>query len=495
MDRCALCPRTHNIVLSNGPLTARIMSIAEAPGQTEDRCGVPFSGQAGMEYNDNYLPLAGLHRTDIRQANVVSCRPEQNKKPTDSLARSCADHHIAAELLEVYPEVVLLLGATAVNTLCDGVDLDAQHGIPFRGKIYDWEGWIVPMWHPASGLHNTSMMTPMLEDWEKLRPWLESMDRMEMEWQWGVDRFVDSTGQSTRDYRLCRTAQSVRDYFLDYPIGEYFGGDTESHAGVPWSVQVSTEIGTGMMVLMTDHDALHELGLTLAVAFGSFFESCLVLHNQESDIDIFSELVGFVIDRYEDTQQQAYQLQNLPQGLKALSFRLLGRKRIGWKELVGGASRSKLMEWMWLAKSIAEDELRTEEPRFGKSGKPIKPKLIKHPIEKVLNHVLLHTNKTQGDKPYDPWKYFKQVTPSVQYLVGMSRIVEQIGTMPQLGIANCSLDDSRMYSASDADDTLAIHEELKRLRIEAEDSWDVQEGDVDGPRVVEGMSGVNLERN
>lgn len=473
MNRCTLCPGIRNLVHSDGPLTARIFAIGEAPGRTEDQCGVPFSGAAGIEYNRNYLRLAGLDRHDIRQSNAVLCRPDENKKPSDELARVCAEHHLKEELLEVWPEIVVLLGATAVNTLAPGTDLDSQHGIPFQGQIYAWFGWIVPMWHPASGLHNTSMMTPMLEDWTKLKPWLETGV-----WQWGVDQIA------CRDYRLARTIDDVHAYFEDYPFDDHFGGDSESHDGPSWSLQVTTKVGTGIMVLCEDIEVMHWLGATLNVELRSRPELCLVLHNAEADLDLFKQVSGFDIVNYRDTMQEAYQLQNLPQALKALSFRLLGRRRQGWKEIVGGASRSALLSWMWQAREYAVDNMRQLIPQFSlKTGKPIKPKLIKSPIEKIMNHVMLHTGKTQGEKPYDPWKYFKSVEPTVQYMVGMSRIVNEIGPMPKLGIANCSLDVARDYGISDADDTLALAGVLKQLRIDAEAGWDVQDRDVDGLRV------------
>lgn len=482
MDRCALCPHTHNVVPADGPAQCRILCIGEAPGQTEDRVLHPFSGQAGMEYNDNYLPLAGLHRSEIRQTNTVLCRPEQNKTPSDELARCCSEHHLKDELASCQPDVVILLGATAVNTLAPGTDLESQHGIPFKGEIFGWQGWIVPMWHPASGLHNTSMMIPMLEDWERLKPWLEPMDREEMEWQWGVDVC------RTRDYRLARTYNEVRNYFTQYPIYDdsFIGADSESHAGVPFSLQVSTQVGTGLMVLMEDTEALGELAGHLNIGTGSFQEAVMYFHNAEADLELFEKVTGFRIDRYFDTMAEAYQLQNLPQKLKALSYRLLGRKRQSWMEIVGGYSRDKLMEWMWQAKEIAESECRIVTERVSdKTGKRLKDKVSKSGLESVLNRIMLHTSKPQsGDSPYDPWKKFKEIEPTVQYQLDMQRIIDQIGPMPQLGVAHVPLEPTlRNYACSDADDTLALAYELDRLRKDAETGWNVQDQDIDRPRV------------
>lgn len=200
--RCPTCPNKFNLVLADGPLDARILAIGEAPGKDEDRLGHPFSGQAGKEYNDNYLGLAGLHRSEIRQTNVMRCRPDQNKKPNKTEAEGCVHWHLPTELEQVKPEIVILLGATAVNTLCPEVDLESQHGIPFMGRIYEWYGWIVPMWHPASGLHNTTMMVPMLEDWENFGKWLGG------EWMWGIDDL-----HQKRVYCLASSEHDIDEYF------------------------------------------------------------------------------------------------------------------------------------------------------------------------------------------------------------------------------------------------------------------------------------------
>lgn len=471
MDRCALCPGSRNPVHADGPTNCKVLAIGEAPGQNEDRVGRPFIGLAGMEYNDNYLMLAGLHRSEIRQTNTVLCRPNQNKKPDEKLAMSCAEFHLRDEIWQCGPEIVILLGATAVNTLAPGTDLEAQHGIPFKGEVMDWPCWIVPMYHPAAGLHQTSLMIPLLEYFERLKPWLETG-----EWQWAVDLFVGST----RDYRLARTKREVIHYFQDYPIDELIGGDTESHDKVDFSVQISTRVGTGLMVLMPDQEALDELSLSLMAAFGSFFNCTLVLHNAESDIDLFERLVGSTI-QYIDTMAMAYQLQNLPQKLKALSYRLLGRKRQSWMQLVGGASRDKLTDWLWHARNIAMEEFTVSEPRISeKTGRAIKPRIVKSPLEGFFNRLITQVNKSQdSDSPYDPWKRLKEFEYSVQDLVHMSRLFERLGDYPRLGIANCALDIARDYGCSDSDDTLALATELRRLKREAETGWGVVEGDWD----------------
>lgn len=491
MDRCRLCPNAYNVVPCDGPVDARILAIGEHPSKFDHVMGY----QEGQEYNDNYLPLAGLDRHNIRQGNVVSCRPEQNKKPNDELARCCAEHHLMEEFKNESLEVVLLLGATACDTLVPGIDLESQHGIPFRAEIYGWMGWVVALYHPAAGLHNTAMMTPLLEDFTKLKPWLEpdQYDKFGA-WQWAVS----GVGR-TRDYRLAKSWEDVNQYFVDYPHEKHghnlFGGDTESHAGVDFSIQVSIKPGTGLMVLMTDEQSLVELSFWMGMLVCYGYE--LVLHNAEADLELFQKLLEPSQFTYRDTMIEAYELQNLPQKLKALSYRLLGRKRQSWQQVVGGYSRDALMRWLYEARDIASEEFKTVTPQVSvKTGKAIKPKITKSPLEGLFNRLMTHTSKPQSeDSQYDPWKKLKDYEWSVQTRIHMAALIERVGPVPLLGIANCPLVPvARDYGCSDADDTLALAYELDRLRKEAEKGWAVQEQDIDGPRV-EMMPQASLTKN
>jgi DNA polymerase len=471
-ERCPTCPMKFNVVPADGPTDARILCIGEDPGIEGDRTRNPFAGQAGREYNDNYLLLAGLSRPVVRQTNVMRCRPDQNRKPKLKESEGCAIHHLPEELMTVQPEIVILMGATAVNTLRPDIDLESRHGIPFRGVVMGWECWIVPMWHPASGMHQTSMMIPLLEDFARLKPWLETG-----EWQWAVNKFKH------RDYRLARTAYDVDRYFFDYPCFDWMGGDTESHDGVDFSMQISTKIGTGLMVLFSDIEAMDNLAGRLNAELNpSWGTAGLILHNAEADLRQFQSFAGEHIV-YRDSMQEAYQLQNLPQGLKSLSYRLLGRKRKSWKELVGGYSRAALVGWMEWAQGIAASDLRQIIPQISvKTGKPIKPKIVKSPLESAFNRIITHTIKPQGTIEYDPWKQLKELSREFTDRDEFAFIVGILGPYPNLGIANCPLDVARDYGCSDADDTLAVAVELERLRSSFIGDLDIQDEDIDLPR-------------
>jgi uracil-DNA glycosylase len=124
----ALCGQRTNIVVDRGNPRARIMVIGEAPGETEDLRGEAFVGRAG-QLLDRMLAYAGLDPSqDVLIANVVKCRPPNNRPPTAQEAENCKPY-LRWQIEHVRPAVVLLLGATAARHL-----LPTMEG-PMRDKV------------------------------------------------------------------------------------------------------------------------------------------------------------------------------------------------------------------------------------------------------------------------------------------------------------------------------------------------------------------------
>ncbi len=119
---CRKCPqlaetRTQTVFGVGNPQT-RLMFIGEAPGADEDRTGMPFVGRAGQLLTDMITKGMGLKREDVYIANVIKCRPPDNRTPTPEEAANCSsylDHQIAV----IRPEFLCLLGKTAAVALLD----------------------------------------------------------------------------------------------------------------------------------------------------------------------------------------------------------------------------------------------------------------------------------------------------------------------------------------------------------------------------------------
>lgn len=471
-DRCPTCPNKYQCILSDGPANARVAAFGERPGQWEERnahrgftgygsrhC---FIGPTGEEFNDNYLWLAGLDRDEMYVGNVVKCGEDFNKKPGQK-DLSCAYHFMPHELARVNPEIVILMGASACSFIPD-LDLSTEHGIPRPVELFGWVGWVVPMYHPASGLHDSAMMIPMLEDWERLKPWLQTG-----EWQWAEDQFP------SRDYKLVEKLSDWTEYFHSSEHDCLIAGDTETHAGVPYSVQISTKVGTARMVMLKDEGLVRDLGAWLTATMHPWGTSKLVFHNAPADLAIFEQVVGGKLNgEYRDTMQEAYRFGNLPQGLKALSRRILGRTRKSWDETVTPYSKEKLAEWMMNGFCHAEENWRITQQRVSeKTGKALKPTVKKSEAEKLLVEIMGYL---QNNPEYKVWDKLAERMPVEE----LERLIVSVGPVPQKGIAHCPIPVQIEYGCSDPDDTLALAVEFDRRREQSITDLDIQQEDADG---------------
>jgi uracil-DNA glycosylase family 4 len=171
---CTSCPlhvaRTQ-AVPGSGPATARIMAVGEAPGEQEDRTGVPFVGAAGNLLT-KLLMSVGLDRSDIFITNTVKCRPPGNRDPEPAEVASCA-HFLDDQVALVKPDVILLLGRHALMRLLPGAPgISRCHG----ERIHVDDRTYVPLFHPASALYNSAMLPALEADMRRVRGYLDAAD-------------------------------------------------------------------------------------------------------------------------------------------------------------------------------------------------------------------------------------------------------------------------------------------------------------------------------
>lgn len=155
VEECVLCPLSHTrkkIVLGEGNPHSSIVFIGEAPGREEDRKGKPFIGPAGQLLT-KAIEALGLKREEVYIANVIKCRPPNNRVPRESEIASCLPY-LLEQLGIINPSVVGLLGAVAIQSI-----LKAHSPIfKVRGRIYSHSGMkLVPTYHPAALLRNPKL--------------------------------------------------------------------------------------------------------------------------------------------------------------------------------------------------------------------------------------------------------------------------------------------------------------------------------------------------
>lgn len=179
LPRCQLCPRLpyRRPIPPTGPRPCRVAFVAEAPHVDEDAQGEVLCGKTGMEFNQVYLPILGLPRSQVFCTNACMCSQPDYSNPTPEQAMACSSVHLGGLLHEVQPEVIVTMGAVACS-LFKRVNLNMDHGIPFVGRWGGWHGPVWPMYHPTAGIHAPAFMIPLMEDFAKLKQFLKAC-----EWQ------------------------------------------------------------------------------------------------------------------------------------------------------------------------------------------------------------------------------------------------------------------------------------------------------------------------
>lgn len=167
--RCHLHQGRTNIVHTEGNRRARLMFIGEAPGADEDAQARPFVGRAGQLLT-KIIEAIGFKREEVLIGNVNRCRPPANRPPTPEEASICKPF-LLREIAAVQPEVIVVLGNTAMRNL-----LDIKQGITrVRGQFQDYQGVkVMPTFHPAYLLRDPSKKQETWEDLKKVRDYLET---------------------------------------------------------------------------------------------------------------------------------------------------------------------------------------------------------------------------------------------------------------------------------------------------------------------------------
>jgi uracil-DNA glycosylase family 4 len=142
--RCALHKCRNKIVFADGDANARLMFVGEGPGADEDAQGLPFVGRAGQLLN-NMIAAMGLKREEVYIANVVKCRPPQNRTPEPDEANTCSPF-LFRQIDVVRPEVIVALGATAATYLLG----QRQPLAGLRGRVHAFRSSkLIVTYHPA----------------------------------------------------------------------------------------------------------------------------------------------------------------------------------------------------------------------------------------------------------------------------------------------------------------------------------------------------------
>lgn len=162
--RCDLHKTRHNVVFGSGSPTAKLMFIGEAPGQDEDLQGLPFVGRAGGLLT-KIIEAMGLKREDVYIANILKCRPPNNRAPLPTEILEC-EENVKRQVEIIKPKVICTLGKFASQTLLRTVTPISA----LRGRFQEYNGIkVMPTFHPAYLLRNPNDKRLVWEDMKRIK--------------------------------------------------------------------------------------------------------------------------------------------------------------------------------------------------------------------------------------------------------------------------------------------------------------------------------------
>lgn len=171
--RCGLARTRNNVVPGMGVLNPQVMVIGEGPGHDEDMQGLPFVGKAGLLLDKMLNAIQLDRKTNCYIANVVKCRPPENRNPFPDEQSACFSF-LEAQIHLLKPKMILCMGKISIEKLMNqSVSINASHG-----QFFDYNGIpVMPTYHPSALLRNEQLKRPAWEDLKKFRVRLNDLLR------------------------------------------------------------------------------------------------------------------------------------------------------------------------------------------------------------------------------------------------------------------------------------------------------------------------------
>jgi uracil-DNA glycosylase len=397
-------------VHGHGNPNARVFFVGEAPGEVEEKTGIPFTGKAGAEFDYWLMRTCHLTRKDVWVTNLYRFRPPANRDPTPIEIASC-EPDLWRELLAVKPRVLVTLGRLSTQwALGAWASMEATHGLPHLGAITspwgEWSGTVVPITHPAAGLHQPTYYAWTVADFEVLAEVLAGT------------RLIHRIDRAPTDYHLHTEADLER--LARSPV---IAIDTEGSVERPWGLSYSVAPWHGRVIRADDRAALAAFDAVLTEQ-----QPQLVLHYAPHDFRVLAAMgldVEAWPDRVYDTMQLAY-LAAQPQGLKTLAYRLCGLRLREYEDVVGPAADRLARGWLEAAAGVLEPTGEDKPSVFARSVRRCR-------------------------KSADPRALWSRQREDIQTV-----ITRLCGTMPDASLDDVPANEALAYACADADATRRV---------------------------------------
>ena len=447
---------------------ADLLLIGEAPGKYEDRALIPFIGDAGREL-DRYMVQASLFRDDCWITNAVKHRPLEpdNRDPTpEEIEEALPD--LFREIERVRPRVIATLGRISTNLFIDG-PLEKLHGIPHKvnwSKRFDWpweivgEVIVVPVFHPAYGIHSPNMQNHI---------------------QWDITQVGKVLREGLSDALYAPAKKFYKEHTrINYPPCREVAIDTESVGDLLWGLSTSICSGFAGVVRCRNSAPVNQLREWL-----SGVKPLVILHHSLHDLtvlrDMGIDLIALNIP-FIDTMIMAYHLGVEPQGLKPLAYRHCGMEMQSYMEVVGDAAQARALLYLEEVNATEWPDAEEELVFDPKTGDPH----IKKPwsLNKKVKRLLADFSKGKDPDLIERWnkkdnKVYRKMAETA------------LGAMPPATLDDVPEDVAIHYSARDADATFQLYPKLKE-RHDALDLSAVLDLDMGVVPMVERMKCIGM---
>jgi len=412
-----------------------VMLVGQNPGFNEDREGKPFIGQAG-QYLDSLLFQSGVSRENVAICNIVKCLTPNNRQLRADEIQACS-YWLDMELEVVQPRIVVAMGAPAIAYFLGSGAGTVEH---LHGKPIEKAGRIIlPAYHPAFALRDTSKMRQVSNDFQVLRGLVKGRDwreyHVEDEYPNPVYRVVDSV--SAEKWMRNEIAET----------GE-FAVDTEICRGKLWSVQISAKPGTAWFIPIPDNFK-GKYNLT-------DLPGTAIVHNLLFDVNYLDIGEDFV-----DSMTQAYLL-GQPQGLKELASRLCGIQMINYKEMVKPGQQKLSLGYLQKAtKKQWPDPPTIEETKWDNKKGCLATK-VKKPwhISRKMGKMLDDFGKNDTTDLWGRWRNIPEEERAV--------VENMLGAMTESSLADIPREQAIDYACRDASATIQVYHKLKKMITDAD---------------------------
>lgn len=434
------------IVPGDGNPRARWAVVGDSPGEDEARQGRPFVGRTGR-LQDHYLAEGGLRRRDGWFSNTVfEYLPGVPVPPAGAIEEWRP--RLEAELLKVKPEYIIAAGVHAIRWFFgEDATVEALHGMPQRWTRGDYTATVIPVYHPAAQFYNQDLLAHILWDYKRACGMIRG----------SIKTVIERDPHSVPDYWDLDSAP----HYMRYFDSDVVGFDTEGVPGAEWSLQVSCEPGTGLVV-RKESKRFPEF----VKAFKRHLKKhrpTLVIHNSLYDIEMargLGELDILGVPLF-DTMMAAYLLCLEPQSMKNLARRHCGMAMKDYEDVVGDVGKQKQLAYLErvLADTWPAPEARIEHENDG-TNRLYTPQPIARRAEAILIDVYSEKKDKEGNVA-DPLKRWRKTdTPQ-------RRMVEaRYGPMPIGTLADIPLYRAVQYSARDPDAVIRLYPKMKALLAE-----------------------------